>query len=169
MHQYSGLLSFFFNERKEVGRSTQEREGWRVRVCVMIRAVFFHYKLLCSSVELSGLHRDFGQLGVAHPGCHPPGTKQCRHKNTSTGVDFRAFTEHRENHDCNMLKCCCFLNTKFMIFEKQNKTQSNQCWKWELYNLKKNSVQIKCILHNFLFCIVLQKQTQAVVVRFCNK
>lgn len=58
-------------------------------MCVMIRAVFFHYKLLCSSVELSGLHRDFGQLGVAHPGCHPPGTKQCRHRNTSTG-------EHRE-------------------------------------------------------------------------
>lgn len=68
MHQYAGRLSeTFFNERKEVGRSKEEREGRWVRVWVMISHCFLSPKLLCASQWSSGLQRDFGHLSVAHP------------------------------------------------------------------------------------------------------
>lgn len=74
MHQHAGKFSLtYFNERKVVGRSLKEREGRRMRVCVMISAVFFLPKLLCAARWSGGLQRDFGHLGVAHPGCLPPG------------------------------------------------------------------------------------------------
>lgn len=68
MHQYAGrLFQTYFNERKEVGRSREEREGRWVRVWGMISAVFFLPKLPCAAQWSSGLQRDSGHLGVAHP------------------------------------------------------------------------------------------------------
>lgn len=68
MHQYAGQLSrTYFNERKEVGRSREEKEGRWVRVWVMISTVFFLPKLLCAVQWSTGPQRDFGHLSVAHP------------------------------------------------------------------------------------------------------
>lgn len=74
MDQYAGLLSQTFSWR---GRRWEraERKGKGVGRGRVISTVSFLPKPLRIAQWSSGLQKDFGNLGVAHPGyCHPPGT-----------------------------------------------------------------------------------------------
>lgn len=69
MHQYAGELSWtYFNERKEVGRSREERAVW-----VMISTVFFLPKLLCAAQRSSGAADRFWTPWCRPPRLMPPG------------------------------------------------------------------------------------------------
>lgn len=58
-----------------MGTSKEEREGRWARMCGVISTVSFLPKPLRIVQRSSGPQKDFGNLGVAHPGyCHPPGT-----------------------------------------------------------------------------------------------